>query len=176
MNDLKKAIRAIPDFPKPGILFYDITSLLAQPEAFREAIDQMEVYCRRRDADKIVAIESRGFIFGGALADRIQIPFVPIRKPGKLPGETVRQEYELEYGTDAIEMHADAVRPGDNVLVIDDLIATGGTLQAACRLVERVGGHIAGITALIELAFLPWRDRMQPYDVFTLITYDSEKM
>jgi adenine phosphoribosyltransferase len=176
MSDLKKAIRAIPDFPKPGILFYDITSLLANPDAYREAVDRLEEYCRKRNADKIVAIESRGFIFGGALADRIGIPFVPIRKPGKLPGETVRQEYELEYGTDAIEMHADAIHPGDHVLVIDDLIATGGTLQAACKLVERVGGHVAGIAALIELAFLPWRERMKPYDVFTLISYDSEKM
>ncbi len=174
MIDLKEVIRSVPDFPKPGILFYDITTLLSNPQAYRQAIDEFEKYARKRNADKIAAIESRGFIFGGALADRIKIPLVPLRKPGKLPAETVRQEYSLEYGTDAIEMHADAIRPGDHVLIIDDLIATGGTIEAACKLVERVGGHVSGIAAVIELAFLPWRERFQPYDVFTLISYDSE--
>lgn len=174
MIDLKKTIRTVPDFPKPGILFYDITTLIVNPEAFKYTINEMVEYARKRNADKVVGIESRGFIFGGAIADRLGIPLVLIRKPGKLPAETIRQEYDLEYGSDAVEMHHDAIHPGDHVIVVDDLIATGGTLEAACKLVEKVGGHVHGIAAVIELAFLPWRERMKSYDVFTLVSYDSE--
>jgi adenine phosphoribosyltransferase len=135
MVDLKSAVRAIPDFPKEGILFYDITTLLVNPEAFRAALDRMEKFCRDRNANCIVGIESRGFIFAGALADRLKIGFVPVRKAGKLPGETIAASYDLEYGSATIEIHADAVKPGDAVVVVDDLIATGGTLEATCRLV-----------------------------------------
>jgi adenine phosphoribosyltransferase len=173
MVDLKSAVRAIPDFPKEGILFYDITTLLVNPEAFRAALDRMEKFCRDRNANCIVGIESRGFIFAGALADRLKIGFVPVRKAGKLPGETIAASYDLEYGSATIEIHADAVKPGDAVVVVDDLIATGGTLEATCRLVERVGARVVGITALIDLAFLPWEEKLEKYDVLSLITYES---
>ena len=158
MVDLRNTIRAIPDFPKEGILFYDITTLLVNPEAFRAALDKMEKFCRDRDVDRIVGIESRGFIFGGALADRLKVGFVPVRKAGKLPGETIAATYDLEYGSATIEIHADAVSAGDSVVVVDDLIATGGTLEATCRLIERVGAKVTGIAALIDLAFLPWEE------------------
>jgi adenine phosphoribosyltransferase len=174
MIDLKETIRSIPDFPKKGVVFRDITTLLLNPKAFHQALDQMQEYCERKQVEKIVAVESRGFIFGGALADRLGIGLVPIRKAGKLPFRTVRQEYDLEYGTDAIEIHADAIRPGERVLVTDDLIATGGTLQATCKLVERVGGHVAAVAVLIDLSFLPWREKMRGYDIMSLIRYDSE--
>ncbi len=173
MVDLKNAVRAIPDFPKEGILFYDITTLLVNPEAFRTALDRMEKFCRDRNANRIVGIESRGFIFAGALADRLKIGFVPVRKAGKLPGETIAASYDLEYGSATIEIHADAIKPGDAVVVVDDLIATGGTLEATCRLVERVGARVVGITALIDLAFLPWEEKLEKYDVLSLITYES---
>ncbi len=173
MVDLKNTIRAIPDFPKEGILFYDITTLLVNPEAFRAALDKMEKFCRDRDVDRIVGIESRGFIFGGALADRLKVGFVPVRKAGKLPGETIAATYDLEYGSATIEIHADAVNAGDSVVVVDDLIATGGTLEATCRLIERVGAKVTGIAALIDLAFLPWEEKLEKYDVLSLITYES---
>ncbi len=174
MDDLKKAIRSIPDFPKKGIVFRDITTLLANPEAFGKTLDLMETYCRERKADKIVAIESRGFLFGGALANRLGIGLVIVRKPGKLPGETISQEYELEYGTDKIEMHTDSIQNGDAVVVIDDLVATGGTLEASCKLIEKAGGKIAGISVLVDLAFIPWREKLKGYDIQALVTYDSE--
>ena len=173
MVDLRNTIRAIPDFPKEGILFYDITTLLVNPEAFRAALDKMEKFCRDRDVDRIVGIESRGFIFGGALADRLKVGFVPVRKAGKLPGETIAATYDLEYGSATIEIHADAVSAGDSVVVVDDLIATGGTLEATCRLIERVGAKVTGIAALIDLAFLPWEEKLEKYDVLSLITYES---
>jgi len=174
MIDFKDAIRSIPDFPRKGVVFRDITTLLSYPDAYRAALDKMTAYSREKNVDKIVAIESRGFIFGGALADRLGIPLVPIRKPGKLPFETLGQEYSLEYGTDKIEMHTDAVATGDRVLVVDDLVATGGTLGAACKLIERSGGRVAGIAVLIDLAYLPWRKQVKDYDVLSLIQYDSE--
>ncbi len=173
MVDLKNTVRAIPDFPKEGILFYDITTLLVNPEAFRSALDKMEKFCRSREVDRIVGIESRGFIFGGALADRLKVGFVPVRKAGKLPGETIAATYDLEYGSATIEIHADAVGAGDSVVVVDDLIATGGTLEATCRLIERVGAKVTGIAALIDLAFLPWEEKLEKYDVLSLITYES---
>jgi len=172
--DLKETIRSFPDFPKKGVLFYDITSLLYQPDAFSQTIDLMENYCRDKKATKLIAIESRGFLFGGALANNIKIPLVIVRKPGKLPGPTLRQEYSLEYGTDSIELAADAINKDDRVIIIDDLVATGGTLEASCKLVEKAGGTVAGIAVLIDLAFLPWREKLKGYDILSLVKYDSE--
>jgi len=134
----------------------------------------METYCRERKANKIVAIESRGFPFGGALANRLGLSLILVRKPGKLPGETITQEYELEYGTDKIEMHTDSIEDGDAVVVIDDLVATGGTLEASCKLIEKAGGKIAGIAVVIDLAFIPWREKLKGYDILSLVKYDSE--
>jgi adenine phosphoribosyltransferase len=172
--DLKAAIRNIPDFPKKGIVFRDITTLLQDPEAFKYALDKMESFAWERKVDSIVGIESRGFIFGGALADRLNVPFVPVRKAGKLPAETIRYEYELEYGTDTVEMHADAIEKGQSILIVDDLAATGGTLEAACKLVEKAGAEVSGIALLIDLAYLPWREKVGRYDILTLVTFDSE--
>lgn len=174
MRDLKQYIRSVPDFPKPGINFYDITTLLQNPEGFRAAVDMLEEYVRGCRAEKILAIESRGFFFGAAIADRLGLSIVPARKPGKLPYRTIFEEYELEYGTDRLELHADAVNQGERVVVVDDLIATGGTLLAACRLIEKLGGEVAGIAAVIDLRFLPWREKLAGYDVRCLISYDSE--
>lgn len=174
MNDLKKAIRSIPDFPKKGIVFRDITTLLANPDAFGKTLDLMETYCRERRPNKIVAIESRGFVFGGALANRLGISLVMVRKQGKLPGETIAQEYELEYGTDKIEIHSDSIQQGDSIIIIDDLVATGGTLEATCKLVEKAGGKISGISVLVDLAFMPWREKLKGYDIQALVKYDSE--
>ena len=174
MSDLKKYIRSIPDFPKPGICFYDITTLLQDAEGYKLALDQMEQYVRSRQPDSLVAIESRGFIFGAALADRLNLGVITARKPGKLPSRTISAEYALEYGTDSLELHADAIKKGERVVVIDDLIATGGTLQAACTLVEKLGGEVVGISAVIDLCFLSWREKISAYDVNCLISYDSE--
>lgn len=173
-EDLKAVIRSVPDFPKPGIVFYDITTLLSRPEAFRRALDEMEAFLRRRGVNRIVAIDSRGFIFGGALADRLQVPFVPVRKKGKLPYTTIGAEYALEYGTDSLEMHIDAVDKGDRVAVIDDLLATGGTLEASCRLVEQLGGQVVAVAVVIELSFLHGRKKLARYEVMSLVDYDSE--
>ena len=174
MNTLKSFIREVPDFPKEGIVFYDVSTLFQQPEGFRQALDAMEKYVRSIEATKIVAIESRGFIFGAALADRMNLPLVPARKPGKLPYETISEEYALEYGTDKLEMHIDAVGAGERVVIVDDLIATGGTLVAVCALVERLGGVVAGISAVIALTFLPFAEKLSKYDVNYLIGYDTE--
>jgi len=172
--DLKKTIRNIPDFPKKGVVFRDITTLLKNPEAFGQTLDEMQAFCEGKKIDHILGIESRGFIFGGALADRMRISFVPIRKKGKLPAETVGYDYELEYGTDTIEIHADALKKGDSVVIVDDLLATGGTMQAACKLVEKAGAKVAGIAVLVDLAYLPWRDKIKVEDILTLVQYDSE--
>ncbi len=172
--DLKAAIRNIPGFPKEGIVFRDITTLLKNPEAFRHALDRMQAFCEGKKIDHVLGIEARGFIFGGALADRMQVSFVPVRKKGKLPSQTVRHDYELEYGTDTIEIHADALSNGDSVLIVDDLLATGGTMQAACKLVEKTGARVAGIAVLVDLAYLPWRDKINVEDILTLVRYDSE--
>jgi len=174
MNDLKETIRSIPDFPKKGIMFRDITTLLGNPKAYKKSLDLMEKFCREKGADKILGIEARGFIFGGALADRLGIAFIPARKPGKLPAEKYSYEYKLEYGTDSIEIHADAISAGDSVLVVDDLVATGGTLEAACKLVEKAGGRVAGIAVLIDLAFLPWRKKLEQYSILSLVKYETE--
>jgi adenine phosphoribosyltransferase len=172
--DLKATIRDIPDFPRKGIVFRDITTLLKNPDAFHQALDEMQSFCESKPIDHIVGIESRGFIFGAALADRMHLGFVPVRKKGKLPAETVSYDYALEYGTDTIEIHADALNQGDSVVIVDDLLATGGTMQAACKLVEKAGAKVAGIAVLVDLAYLPWRDKIDVEDILTLVRYDSE--
>lgn len=168
--DLLTFIRDIPDFPKPGIIFKDITPLLNNPAAFKDAIDQLASRYASKRIDKIVGIEARGFIFAGALAYRLGAGMVPVRKKGKLPYKTLSETYELEYGTDTMEMHEDAIKPGDHVLVLDDLIATGGTLAATCRLVEKLGGSIMEVATLIELSFLNGREKVKEYPYFTLLT------
>ena len=171
MDDLKKHIREVPDFPKPGILFYDITTLLQHPLALRKTVDQFVWLFSSQRIDKVIGIESRGFMFGPIVAYDLNAGFVPVRKPGKLPYEKIRQTYDLEYGTDAIEMHRDAVQPGENVLIVDDLIATGGTAMAAAKLVESVGGKVTGFGFIIELTFLPGREKLAGYQVESLIQY-----
>lgn len=174
MQELKKYIRTVPDFPKKGINFYDITTLFQDPVGFNRALDLMEAYVRSRRPNKIVAVEARGFVFGAALADRLKLSLIPARKPGKLPAATITEEYALEYGTDKLQIHADAIVAGDRVVVVDDLLATGGTLEAACRLVERLGGEVVGISSVIALTFLPFAQKLSGYDTHFLISYDSE--
>lgn len=171
IESLKSKIRDVPDFPRPGILFKDITTLLGEGPLFREALDLLAELCRDRVADKVVAIESRGFILGGALADRLGVGFVPVRKPGKLPSKSVRATYQLEYGSDSLEMHEDALRPGERAWVVDDVIATGGTAKATGELVERLGGQVIGYAFLVELSFLKGREKLSGYDVRSLIRY-----
>ncbi|MBL8738973.1 MAG: adenine phosphoribosyltransferase [Planctomycetes bacterium] len=166
--DLAKFLRDVPDFPKPGILFKDITPMLASPAAMQAAIDQLAKLSFGK-VDKIAAIESRGFLFGVPLAMRLGVGFVPVRKPGKLPWKTNRVEYVLEYGTDAVEIHQDAVRKGERVLLVDDLLATGGTMGAACQLVESCGGVVAGCAFVVELGFLPGRPRLGKHKVEALV-------
>src|SRR4051812_11985791 len=157
---LKSRIRHVPDFPKAGILFYDVTTLLRDPQGFRLAIDSMATPFADARIDLVVGIESRGFILGSAVADRIGSGFVPVRKLGKLPSATVRASYALEYGTDSLEMHRDAITPGQRVLIVDDLLATGGTANAAVRLVKELGGEVVGVSVLIELAALNGREKL----------------
>ncbi|HZF12857.1 MAG TPA: adenine phosphoribosyltransferase [Thermoanaerobaculia bacterium] len=171
MDDLKAYIREVPDFPKPGILFYDITTLLKDPLALRMTVDRFVWLFVGQRIDKVVGIESRGFMFGPGVAYDLNAGFVPMRKPGKLPAKTIRQSYDLEYGSDAIEMHEGAVEPGERVLIVDDLIATGGTALAAAHLVEAAGGTVAGFGFIIELTFLPGREKLKGYDVESLIRY-----
>ena len=170
--DLKQFIRDIPDFPKPGILFRDITPLLAAPEAFRKTIRQMAAHFADRQVDAIVSAEARGFIFAAPLALELDAGFVPIRKPGKLPFDTHAFHYELEYGTDTLEMHIDGVTEGQNVLVVDDLLATGGTVDACCNLLEKSGCTVVGCAFLIELAGLGGAERIAPHESFSLIRYE----
>ncbi|HLF20090.1 MAG TPA: adenine phosphoribosyltransferase [Bacteroidota bacterium] len=174
MSDLASYIRNVPDFPKKGVIFRDITTLLKEPDAFKKAVATLYERYNGAKIHKVVGVESRGFILGAALALRLGVGFVPIRKKGKLPAETVREEYSLEYGKDSIEIHKDAIEKGDRVLIHDDLLATGGTIGAASKLVERVGGNIVGLCFLVELTFLKGRDRLANYDVFSLIQYDKE--
>jgi adenine phosphoribosyltransferase len=168
---LKGAIRDVPDFPKPGIVFKDITTLLRDAALFRRSLDLMTVLCGDLPVDKVVAIESRGFILGGALADRLGAGFVPVRKPGKLPGKSRSARYELEYGSDTLEMHEDAVDGGDRVLVVDDVIATGGTASAVGDLSEALGAKVSGFVFLVELGFLNGRARLPGREVRSLIRY-----
>lgn len=170
--DLASLIRDVPDFPIEGILFKDITTLTRNKEAFREAIDRMADQYADSNVDRIVAIEARGYIFGAPLAYKLGAGFVPIRKPGKLPAETISESYELEYGTNTLEMHRDGIEPGQRILVVDDLLATGGSARAAINLVERLGGTIVGVAFLVELDFLNGREKLEGYDMLSLIRYD----
>lgn len=164
-------IRDIPDFPKEGIIFKDITPVLQDPRAFGEVIDRIEEYASELQPDIIVGIESRGFVLGAPLAVKMGKGFVPVRKVGKLPHDTIKCEYSLEYGTNAVEMHRDAVSPGQRVLIVDDLLATGGTAAASARLVEELGGKVVGVVFLIELGFLNGREQLQDYSIKSFITY-----
>ena len=169
--DLKDYIRDIPDFPEPGIIFKDITPLLASPAAFDHSIGQLVESCGGTDFDAIVAVESRGFIFGAPLARELNKPLIPVRKAGKLPGDTHSVEYDLEYGSNVLEIHSDGILPGQRALVIDDLLAIGGTLSAASSLVEACGGEVARLAVVIELTFLDGRSRLQGRDLVSLIQY-----
>jgi adenine phosphoribosyltransferase len=171
MDEFKQLIREIPDHPKPGILFYDITTLLKDREGFCRLIDYLTIQTRPIHADLVLGIEARGFIFAPALAYNINAGFVPIRKPNKLPHETEVVTYDLEYGTDTLEIHKDAIQPGSRVIIADDLLATGGTAAAAAHLVEKAGGVVAGFTFVVELSFLKGRDKIDGYDIFSLIQY-----
>ena len=174
MKDLAALIRNVPDFPKKGIGFKDITTLLKDGEGFRQAVQQMWEPFKEDGVQKIAGIESRGFILGGAMSFEYGIPFIPFRKPGKLPAETVSESYALEYGEDSIEMHVDAIDKGDKVLIVDDLLATGGTAAAACKLTEKLGGIVVGVSFLIELSFIPGRAKLGDHKISVLIDFDSE--
>jgi len=171
MNHIKQLIREVPDFPKPGINFYDITTLVKDKDGFREVIDALKAHYEAKPVDVVVGIEARGYFFAPAMALALNAGFVPVRKPGKLPGEKEYIEYALEYGTDRLEMHRDAISPGQNVLIIDDVLATGGTASAVAKLVEAVGGKISGLGFVIELTFLPGRQKLAGYDLFSLLQY-----
>ncbi len=173
-EELKKHIRSIKDFPKKGIMFRDITTLLKEPKAFNKALDELMLFTDQVKIDKVVGIESRGFIFGSLLAQKLNVGFIPARKPGKLPAETESATYQLEYGEDKIEMHKDAINPGDKVLLHDDLLATGGTAEAVTKLIEKLGGEVVQISFLIELSLLNGRDKLEGYDIKSLIMYDDE--
>ncbi len=170
-DDLRAFIREVPDFPQPGVLFRDVTPLLKDAGAFNAALDAMQAYVTSRGADAIIGIESRGFLFGAPLAVRLSLPFVPIRKPGKLPAAHMSIEYALEYGEGQLDIHSDALSVGDSVVIVDDLLATGGTAVGAAKLVELLGGRVAGLAFLIELKGLEGRERLPGYDVFALLDY-----
>jgi adenine phosphoribosyltransferase len=169
--DLKQHIRNVPDFPKAGILFYDITTLLREPQGFAASIDMLSMPYDGQGIDAVIGIESRGFILGAAVAQRIGAGFIPIRKPGKLPAKALKETYDLEYGTDALEIHEDAVRPGQRVLIVDDVLATGGTAAAAVQLVRKLGGDLHGIAVLIELLFLNGRSKLGDETVHSVLQY-----
>ena len=173
MNRLKQLIREIPDFPKPGILFYDITTLLKDKDGLRGIIDGLKVHYEGLGVDVVIGMEARGFIFAPALAYALHAGFVPVRKPKKLPAECARVTYDLEYGTDTLEVHRDAINKGTRVLIVDDLLATGGTAKATVELVESLGGTVAGIGFVVELTFLGGRDKLKGYDVHSLLQYDK---
>jgi len=170
--DLRDYIRDVPDFPEPGILFRDVTPLLQTPLAFGAAIERLCEYVRSREPDVIVGIESRGFIFGTPIAAELGLPFVPVRKPGKLPAARMSVEYSLEYGTGQLDIHQDALERGQRVVIVDDLLATGGTALGAAKLVEMIRGRVVGFCFLIELAELPGRERLEDYDVFAAVVYE----
>ena len=172
-EQLKKLIREVPDFPKKGILFYDITTLLKDKVGFARLIDALSERYIEREIDLVLGMEARGFIFGPALAYRLNAGFVPVRKPGKLPAATSRVEYDLEYGSNALEIHKDAIEPGQRVLIVDDLLATGGTAEATARLASSLGGKIASLAFVVELDFLKGREKLGGYDVFSLLHYDK---
>ena len=170
---LKALVRTVPDFPKPGILFYDITTLLKDKAGFAQLIDAFAAYYIGKDIDLVLGIEARGFIFGPALAYRLNAGFVPVRKPGKLPAETVKQDYALEYGLATLEIHKDAIEKGQRVLIVDDLLATGGTAEATANLALQWGAQIAGLGFVVELDFLKGREKLKSYDVMSLLHYDQ---
>lgn len=171
MNELKNIIREIPDFPKPGILFYDLTTLMNDARGFRSALDGLAERYQGVQVDAVVGIEARGFIFAPTVAYRLGCGFIPARKPGKLPGETVKVTYDLEYGTDSLEIHQGAIQPDQRILIVDDLIATGGTAAAVARLVEKMGGDLVGLAFLVELEFLNGRKDLEGWEVFSLVKY-----
>jgi adenine phosphoribosyltransferase len=170
-DDLRKLIREVPDFPKPGILFYDITTLLKEPEAFREVIDRMVEQVQGTEIDVVVGMESRGFIFSAPIAYQLRAGFVPVRKLGKLPAETIEVEYALEYGTATLEIHRDAISEGQRVLIVDDLLATGGTVMGTIELVQRLGGQVAGLSFMVELSALRGREQLSAFSIHALLTY-----
>ncbi|HUF88483.1 MAG TPA: adenine phosphoribosyltransferase [Gemmatimonadota bacterium] len=169
---LRASIRDIPDFPKPGILFKDITPALLDPALFRETVGALADWTREKAAAKVIGVDARGFLFAGAVADRLGIGLVPVRKPGKLPFETVSESYDLEYGVNTLELHTDAIGRGERIVVVDDLLATGGTVEAAVRLVEALGGSIVGLAFVVELGFLNGRARLDGYDTMSLVAFD----
>lgn len=173
--NLRESIRNIPDFPKPGIMFRDITPILSHPDVFREAIRQLADHYRDREIHAIAAAEARGFIFAAPLALELNTAFIPVRKPGKLPFDTHAFHYELEYGTDTLEIHTDAFSEGDKVLLVDDLLATGGTMNACVNLIEKSGADVIGCAFVIELTFLRGREVLAPHDCFSLVAYDDEQ-
>ncbi len=173
-NYFKKMIRNVPDFPKKGIMFRDITTLIEDKESFRKSADALYEFSKKMKIDKVVGIDSRGFIFGGILANKLDTGFVLIRKPGKLPAETLSQSYMLEYGEDTLEIHKNSINPGDKVLLHDDLLATGGTARAACDLIEKAGGIVVQVSFIIELTFLGGKNKFKDYIVNSLVSYDSE--
>lgn len=175
MDHLKSIIRSVPDFPVQGILFRDVTTLLKDPDAFGEVIDRLAEMFEETEVDLVAGVESRGFIFGAPLAYELGAGFVPIRKPGRLPAEKIYREYALEYGTNRLEIHVDAVEPGQRVLVIDDLLATGGTARASAELVEALGGKVVGVAFVIELSFLDGRQALADYPVMSLIEFEAEE-
>jgi adenine phosphoribosyltransferase len=172
-DDLKKLIREIPDFPKPGILFYDITTLLKDKLGFATLIDGLAEHYIGKDVDLVLGMEARGFIFGPAVAYRLNAGFIPVRKPGKLPAATTKYDYTLEYGTNTLEVHQDAIRKGQRVIIVDDLLATGGTAEATAKLAEMAGAEIIGMGFVVELDFLHPREKLKGYDVFSLLHYDK---
>lgn len=171
MEQLKAAIREVPDWPKKGILFYDVTTLLKRADRFREAIDALIYPYRERKVDLVAGVEARGFIFAPTVAYALGAGFIPVRKPGKLPAATHKATYDLEYGTDSLEIHRDAVEPGQRVLIVDDLIATGGTAKAVAELIEQMGGKVVGLAFLVELEFLNGRQKLPQYEVTSLLKY-----
>jgi adenine phosphoribosyltransferase len=173
MEDLKRLIREIPDYPKPGILFYDLTTLLKDRQGFQKLVDRLCDHYANRQVDVVVGVEARGFIFAPALAYRLGAGFVPVRKPKKLPAKTAQVRYQLEYGTDTLEIHQDAIEPGQTVIISDDLLATGGTAAATVNLVQQLGGIVAGVAFAVELTFLQGRARLPGLDVFSLIQYNA---
>ena len=173
MDELKELIREVPDFPKPGINFYDITTLLKQPEGLRKTVDALAAQYEGANIDAVIGIEARGFIFAPALAYHLNAGFIPVRKPKKLPAECASISYDLEYGQDTLEIHRDAIESGQRVIIADDLLATGGTAKAVCNLVEGLGGIVEGLVFVVELEFLPGRQKLEGYDVKSLIKYQS---
>lgn len=172
--ELKQHIRNVKDFPKQGIMFRDITTLLKNPDTMNFTADTLYEFCKNKNINKVVGIESRGFIFGAILASKLNAGFIPVRKSGKLPAEKLQETYQLEYGTDTLEIHLDAIQKGDIVLIHDDLLATGGTAEAVCKLVERQGGEVVQISFVVELRFLRGREKLSKYDVRSIVVYEDE--